>query len=93
MSQTFFSTFQDYLLNCLPAERQERYQPDRYVNFYRFQSWYCGRRDVELAWHTIRTLIKGYEVSDYLDPDSYRELPEADRSVDEEAFEQIYEEI
>jgi len=91
--QAFFSTFQDYLLNCLPPERQERYQPDRYVNFYRFQSWYCGRRDVELAWHTIRTLIKGYEVSDYLDPDSYRELPEADRSVDEEAFERIYEEI
>jgi hypothetical protein len=91
--RAFFSTFQDYLFRCLPTERQEHYQPDKYVNFYQFQSWYRGRRDVELAWHTIRTLIKGYEVSDYLDPDSYRELPEADRSVDIAVFDQIYSEL
>ncbi|MFT0788158.1 hypothetical protein [Synechococcus sp. H55.10] len=90
--RAFFRTFQDYLLSCLPPERQERYQPDQYINFYRFQNWYRCRHDVdlELAWHTIRTLIKGYEVSDYLDPDGYREVPEADRSVDERSFEQIY---
>jgi len=91
--RAFFSTFQDYLFRCLPTERQEHYQPDKYVNFYQFQSWYRGRRDVELAWHTLRTLIKGYEVSDYLDPDSYRELPEADRSVDIAVFDQIYSEL
>ncbi|MFS8806894.1 hypothetical protein NW837_05445 [Synechococcus sp. R6-10] len=91
--QAFFSTFQDYLLSCLPPERQERYQPERYVNFYRFRSWYRGRSDVELAWHTIRTLIKGYGVSDYLDPDCYRELPQADRTVNVEVFDRIYEQV
>ncbi|MFT0787372.1 hypothetical protein NW858_05615, partial [Synechococcus sp. H55.10] len=91
--QAFFSTFQDYLLSCLPPERQERYQLERYVNFYRFRSWYRGRSDIELAWHTIRTLIKGYEVSDYLDPDCYRELPQADRTVDVEVFDRIYKQV
>ncbi len=91
--RVFFSTFQDYLLSCLPAERQERYQAEQYVNFYQFQNWYRGRRDVELAWHTLRTLIKGYEVSDFLDPESYRELPLADRSVDVKIFDQIYQEV
>ncbi len=91
--RAFFSTFQDYLLSCLPPKRQERYQAEQYVNFYQFQSWYRGRRDVELAWHTLRTLIKGYEVSDFLDPESYRELPLADRSVDVRIFDQIYKEV
>ncbi|MEN9259733.1 MAG: hypothetical protein Q6L60_02115 [Thermostichus sp. HHBFW_bins_43] len=88
--EVFFSTFQEYLLSCLSPERQEHYQPDKYINFYRFRHRYPHRRDVELAWHTIRTLIKGYEVSDYLDPEGYGELPQADRSVDEQIFEQIY---
>ncbi len=89
--RTFFSTFQEYLLNCLPPERQERYQPDRYVNFYQFRRRYV--HSAERAWHTIRTLIKGYEVSGYLDPDGYRELPEMDRSVSDEEFTRIYEKV
>ncbi len=91
--RAFFSTFQDYLLSCLSPQQQSHYQPDRYVNFYRFRKWYRGRARVEVAWHTIRTLIKGYEVSGYLDPDSYQELPKNDRTVDDQVFEEIYNEV
>ncbi|MFQ3613985.1 MAG: hypothetical protein SNJ68_09770, partial [Cyanobacteriota bacterium] len=79
---------------CLPPERQERYQPERYINFYQFRRRYPHLRDdVELAWHTIRTLIKGYDVSGYLDSEGYRELPQADRSVEDEEFDRIYKKI
>lgn len=91
--QAFFSTFQQYLLDCLPPERQERYQPNQYVNFYQFRRRYPHVHSAERAWHTIRSLIKGYEVSGYLDPDGYRELPAMDRTVNDEEFTRIHEEI
>ena len=93
--QAFFSTFHNYLLSCLPAERQEHYQPNTYINFHRFRQRYryIPGVDIELVWHTIRTLIKGYDISGYLEPEDYLELPQGDRSVEENVFRRVYQGI
>lgn len=44
----------------------------------------------ELAWHIIRTYIKGMSTDDPLDADDYQELDNREKSVSHETFEGVY---
>ncbi|NJM00605.1 MAG: hypothetical protein HC924_18330 [Synechococcaceae cyanobacterium SM2_3_2] len=98
-----FSTFQDVLLNCLSDDEQLLFSPNRHINFHRFKAFYSrsfARSSIsaEIAWHIIRTYIKGYELtgsdSGYLDVEDYlQEVPQRDRSVSLANFQQVFNDV
>lgn len=47
----------------------------------------------DLVWHTIRTLIKGYTAADYMDPETYAEIPRGDQTVSQQVFTEIHDTI
>ena len=97
-------SFRHFLLFLLPASSRQRFSPANYVDFYRFrQHWEDVRRKhptvqvrtvgSELAWHVIRTFIKGMYANpeSTMDPQYYaKELPRTLRSVSSATFELIY---
>jgi hypothetical protein len=95
-----FSTFQNVVLNCLPEDDQLIYAPSTYINFHRFKAHYHhsfahSSMSAEIAWHIIRTYIKGYELtgsdSGYLDIEDYlQEVPLRDRSVSKDDFQYVH---
>ena len=101
-----FSGFRDMLLSLLDEEARERFDLARYVDFPQFRSLWMKsvakdatrpsqlRNSPELAWHAIRTFIKGRCPADGHEddfgPDRYAELPKRQKSIDEELFGQIY---
>ena len=65
-----FRNMKDYLLQRLPSEERRRFRRDSYVTFARFRREWSRARgqlpqpevrkiDPDLAWHAIRTYIKG----------------------------------
>lgn len=94
---SYFRTFHELLISLLPIEKQERYQEDKYINYHRFQQLIKHQRGAELAWHVIRSLIKGYEIKDadnphdYMTPEDFQEVPHRDRSsVSDQDFQKVY---
>ena len=99
-----FGHFHEFLYKLLAPDEQKKLSQSEYINYSRFrQMWnakYSKSPDPEirklspeLAWHTIRTFIKGMrqEGSDYFDVDSYKiELPRDQKTVTSEVFERIY---
>jgi len=48
----------------------------------------------EVAWHVIRTFIKGYRADSYLGPEDYNEeVPRRERTVREDVYRAIYERV
>jgi hypothetical protein len=47
----------------------------------------------ELCWHVIRAFVKGYRLNGYMDPDNYQEVPSKERTISDETFLQIYQNI
>ena len=45
------------------------------------------------SWHVIRTYIKGWDGESYLTPETYMAIPRDDKTVSEETFETIYENV
>lgn len=97
--ETFY-VFRDYLLKLLPDS--ERFHPEKYIHYPRFRRLYEDKyRDArlrnmaEIAWHVIRTYIKGCaaEGDEFMSPDAYREFPRKQRSVTQEIFEQVHKQI
>ncbi len=96
-----FHSLRDYLLSLLPED--ERFSQDSYVQFPDFRKWYeetfarnPNMRSVsaELAWHVIRTYIKGTpaDESEYLDLEGFKELPR-DKSVSDKTFQVVEERV
>ncbi len=101
-----FQVFRDMLLSLLPPEIRTRFKSELYVDFPRFRALWMKsfaqgggcpsqlRNAPELAWHAIRTFIKGRcpadgEEDDF-GPERYAELPKRQKSIDEGLFQQIY---
>lgn len=99
-----FQTLRNYLHSLLPAERKERFPLEKYVRFAEFRLWYdrtFGRHgglseiSAELAWHVIRSYIKGYlsDAGEYLeDIHEFDELPRK-KSVTRSTFRRISNQI
>ncbi|HAD05968.1 MAG TPA: hypothetical protein DCE76_02290 [Anaerolineaceae bacterium] len=99
-----FAEFHEYLRRILP-NADAQFPPDRRVDFSKFEDWYASairlspkksrKHPPELAWHVIRTYIKGWvaESDDYLEPEDYDQLPKKSKSVQLKTYEEIYEEV
>lgn len=103
LTRNTFFVFRDFLLRLLPDRR--RFSPDRYVHYPTFRYLYDKqfahhpdrtlRSMAEIAWHVIRTYIKG-SVSDsdeYMDPEDFLVFPSKHKSVTSETFDLVYNEI
>lgn len=97
----FFSSFQALLRRQLPQDQRKHFEPERRVTFALFKEAYendCNLPDAKkvssgLAWHVIRSFIKGHETDDVA-PGEYAELPESDKqSVAQRQYESIYEHV
>ena len=105
--ESCIQNFRDYLLSMVPRNQRGRFPVDKHVDFYRFRQLWEKRAarhprpevrsiSAELAWHTIRTFIKGMqdESGSVIIPEYYRdELPKEQKSVSDVAFEQIYQHV
>ncbi len=99
-----FVVFHDFLYSLLSAEMQKQLPRDRYVDYSRFRRLWdekfarrpeARRMSSDVAWHTIRSYIKGIRSNrdDYLDPEEFRALSRRRRSVSEETYRQVYEHV
>lgn len=104
-----FSGFRNMLLSLLDAEARAEFDVARYVDFPEFRKLWMKsvaqdatrpadlRNSPELAWHAIRTFIKGRRPADGQEddfgPDCYAELPKRQKSIDEDLYGQIYKSI
>jgi hypothetical protein len=104
-----FSVFHDFLRTLLPEDLLDKFDVDKRIEYpeFRFQ-WNQKRRtnpqseirklSAELAWHVVRTFIKGMRddtVGDdsFLDPESYSDLPRKQRTVDEVTYKLVYKHV
>ncbi len=98
-----FAEFQHYLLNLLPLNQRNHFNPEKRVDFKKFKllfnNKYTKTSDMtmkhttaEFAWHIIRTYIKGMrdDFGSYCDLDVYKELPAKQLTVLPETFEKVY---
>jgi tetratricopeptide (TPR) repeat protein len=91
------------LQEFLPSNIRQAFPIERRVDFRTFHSLYdkemkkrpdakLRKLSAELAWHVIRTYIKGMreDSETEFDSDAYAELPAKQRSVDSETFDTVY---
>jgi hypothetical protein len=97
-----FVVFHDFLYSLLPVDRREEFPRDKYVNYAEFlrlweedfAKWPEARHiSPDIAWHTIRSYIKGMRSSldDDRGPEEYQSIARDRRSVSEATYKQIYE--
>jgi len=102
--QSSFVVFHNFLYSLLPEQVQQQIPEERYVDYLRFRRLWDNdfakrpeskRLSPDVAWHTIRSYIKGIRSSrdDELDPEEFNTLPKRHRSVSEETFRQVYEKV
>lgn len=101
--QPLFQTFRDFILDLLPPNERDRFQPEKEISFYHFRELYktCRLPEAkdkdcppELCWHIIKTFIKGYDLDEEVDPEYYRAfVPRRERTVEPALFTKIYESI
>lgn len=99
-----FAEFHEYLRRILP-DAESRFPSEQRVDFSKFEGWYASAVQAspkksrqyppELAWHVIRTYIKGWvaESDDYLEPEDYDALSQKSKSVQRETYKNIYNEV
>lgn len=98
-----FVYFREFLLSLLD---REGFEPAKYIDFRRFKTLYTAnllqgpdaklrRLAPEVAWHTLRTYIKGKNAgaSEYFDPACYAELPRNEITVSPETFKLVWEKV
>src|SRR3984893_4262048 len=96
-----FAVFHDFLYSLLSTDVHKEFPRDRYVNYSEFRKlWYddfakrpeAKHISPDLAWHTIRSYIKGIRSTDgdELSPEEFKALPRRRRSVSEATYELIF---
>lgn len=98
-----FVSFRAFLLSLLGGDE---FDQNKYVDFNRFRTLYSAnlsqgpdarlrRLAPEVAWHTVRTYIKGKNAgeSEFFDPGSYAELPRDEITVTAETFELVWDKV
>lgn len=100
-----FVVFHEYLYDLLPeTQKGLDFAKDKYISYSKFQQlWdrdFCKRQEsrkisVDLAWHIIRSYIKGSSsnLEDDLDPIEFSSLPTKRRSVSSETYKFVYERV
>lgn len=99
-----FVVLHDYLYSLLNSEEKKKFLRDKHVSYSKFcQLWetnFSSRPESrqispDIAWHTIRTYIKGMRSAeeDELDPDEFEQLPENRRSVSLDTFKLVFEQV
>lgn len=104
----YFFPFQSFILEKLVCD-EGKFPPNKYISYNRFKAIYSqigmadkqmfcqlGERkrfSPELAWHLIRTFIKGFEYSHYLSPENYRQINRDDRTVTDEDYSIVFNSI
>ena len=101
-----FVVFHDFLLNLLPNNSKKFFAGGKFISYSEFQRLWnipgkgFGSRadarhlDVGIAWHIIRSYIKGIKSSnDYFNDADFRALPKKRRSVTEETFNFVYDKV
>jgi hypothetical protein len=100
---SFVELYRLLLKEFIPRELSGRFSLQRRVDFRTFRGLYdqemkkrpdakLRKLSAELAWHVIRTYIKGMreDFDTEVDPDAYAELPAKQRTVDAETFGTVY---
>ena len=102
-----FGNFRAFLRTALPVTQRHRYESSNFVDYPHFRRVFkekfsqgapSQRKNLspEIAWHVIRTYIKGMrqESSSYLDVEAYEhELPRKQQMVTRTTFEIVYTEV
>ncbi len=84
----------------------ERFKTTKYVDYHQFRDLYesnvsygpdarLRKLAPEVAWHVLRTYIKGKNAgeADYFDPESYGELPRDEITVTPETYELVWDKV
>lgn len=98
-----FQEFQPFMLSLVPREQRARFQQAKRIDYPRFRHLWeqrfgkdpRARRDhgPDVAWHVIRSYIKGMGSDEYLGPDDYEQLPENQITVSLETFATVHEQV
>jgi len=103
VQENCYGIFHKFLSDLLPPETRQKFSRDKKISFPKFRNLWDQRRkgdpnsDIrklspELAWHVIRSYIKGmrYDTKSDFSIESYCELPNNQRSVQVETFKRVY---
>jgi len=102
MVQGAVNVFHDFLYSLLPPEERGRFPRARFVDFAKFRRlWEVrvqrrkhGSLSPDLAWHTVRSYIKGLGgYQSYLEPHEFAVLPRRQRSLSVETYERVWKEV
>lgn len=104
----YFFPFQKFILEKLVGD-ESKFPPSKYISYNRFKAIYSqtgvadkqmfcqlGERkhfSPELAWHLIRTFIKGFDYDHYLTPEDYKQVNRDDRTVTDEDYSTVFNSI
>lgn len=95
-----FQPFYVYLKKLIPKSEQHLFSPGNHIKYSDFiRLWkdrYKEPIDVtpEVAWHVIRTFIKGNNIEDFLTTDEYtNSLPREEHTVTNENYQFIFDEV
>lgn len=102
-----FVVFHEFLYSLLETSERERFAPERRITYAEFRRLWVDdfskqpeakRISPDVAWHTIRSYIKGTRLTqgdedDELDPKEFAALPRRRRSVSVETYQQVYERV
>lgn len=96
-----FVVFHDFLYKLLSDNQRKRFSPEKYISYYSFcrlwEKQFCRnpisrQLSVDVAWHTIRSFIKGRrsDLEDDFGPDDFGAMPEKRRSISMDTYKLIY---
>lgn len=99
-----FVVFHEFLYSLLPIQPRNELARERYVNYAEFRRLWnqdfakrpeARRMAPDVAWHTIRSFIKGVRSTqaDELGPEEFEALPRKRRSVSPETYRQVYDRV
>lgn len=101
-----FGVFHKFLLSLLDPQSRAKFPIEKKRDFTQFRKLWDERRKMipqqevrmlspELAWHVLRSYIKGmrYDIEHEFDTASYAELPDNEKTVQEETFQKIYDHV
>ncbi len=87
-------TMRDFLFNLIGNDAEEQYPEHMYLDFHKFRQLLSQNHNKtiseDICWHVIRTYIKGYYPDTIMTPNAYQEIPERDKTVTVEEFNQAY---
>ncbi len=99
-----FVVFHEHVRDLLPARERDKFHSDKFVHYPKFlELWQrdfvrrpeARKISADVAWHTIRSYIKGMRSSldDDLSPEEFEGLPSNRRSIDMDAYQFVYERV